>query len=121
VSSLYKPLGGDAGIEDLVDALYRRVTLDDRLAPFFEHVDMAVQRRKFRAFLHTVSGGPQSRAGIELRSAHSRAVDEGLEESHFDAFADHFRSALDESGVPQHIVDELVARIADTRDDVLGR
>lgn len=117
----FEHLGGDAGIERLVTSLYQRILSDDRLAPFFDGVDMNLQRRKFRTFLHTVSGGPQSRTSIELRSAHSRAVDDGLEDLHVDLFAGHFRNALEDAGVPTHVVDNLMERIVRSRDDVLGR
>ncbi len=116
----FEHLGGDAGIERLVTSLYQRILSDDRLAPFFDGVDMNLQRRKFRSFLHTVSGGPQSRTSIELRSAHSQAVDRGLEDSHVDLFVGHFQQTLDDADVPTHIVDDVMVEIARTREDVLG-
>lgn len=121
MGSLYVMLGGDHGIEELVESLYARILSDYELAPFFEGVDMKLQRQKFRSFLHMVSGGPQSRTGIELRAAHFRVVDRGLNEAHLESFSEYFRQALEDAHVPDHAIDEIMQRIASSRNDVLGQ
>ncbi len=44
--SLYQRLGGEAAVTQAVDVFYKAIMADPELAPFFEGVDMAKQRRK---------------------------------------------------------------------------
>lgn len=40
MSSLYQQLGGSAAIDQAVDIFYRKMLSDDRVAGFFDDVDM---------------------------------------------------------------------------------
>lgn len=120
MDTLYQRIGGDAALRQIVDAMYDRVSSDDALRPFFDGVDMARQRAKFRAFLDTATGGPTKRSGIELRVAHSKAVDSGLGRAHFEAFVRHLRDALAKAGIGELLIDEVMARIERVEGDVLG-
>ena len=120
MNSLYRAMGDEAGIERVVDAMYDRVLQDESLKPFFLQVDMAGQRAKFRSFLHTVTGGPVQRSGIELRAAHSRHVDSGLSHEHFEGFLHHLRNALSDASVPDETAAIVMEKVGQTRNDVLG-
>eukprot|EP00754_Rhynchopus_humris_P017924 Rhum_TRINITY_DN14586_c0_g1::Rhum_TRINITY_DN14586_c0_g1_i1::g.98519::m.98519 len=48
---LYERLGGAAALGAVVDLFYSKVLADSSVAPFFQGVDMAVQREKQKAFL----------------------------------------------------------------------
>jgi len=120
MDSLYGRVGGEAAVNRIVDAMYSAVVADPALKPFFDGVDMPRQREKFRAFLITVLGGPAHRSGIELRAAHSRVVESGLEHRHFDAFVSHLESALTGAGIEAPLVHDILKGIEQTRDDVLG-
>jgi len=120
MDSLFTDLGGSSGVETLVESLYRRVLGDPRLAPFFDGVDMAVQRRKFRAFFLTVIGTPQARSTIELRAGHAKAVENGLSVEHFSAFVQHLEEALHEHQVSPGAVGQILENVARTKEDVLG-
>lgn len=121
MESLYSALGGEPGIESLVDSLYAKVLADPELGPFFEGLDMGRQRTKFRAFLQTVTGGPAHRSGIELRAAHSVSVAQGLAEHHVDAFLGHLRAALAEAMADDDTFRKVIAELDAVRADVLGR
>ncbi len=45
-ATLYQRLGGEAAVNAAVDIFYEAIVADAELAPFFEGVDMAKQRRK---------------------------------------------------------------------------
>ncbi|NUM56287.1 MAG: group 1 truncated hemoglobin [Candidatus Hydrogenedentes bacterium] len=120
MESLYYALGGETGLDSLVEAMYRRVLADPELRPFFDGLDMAQQHNKFRAFLQTISGGPVRRSGIELRAAHSASVESGLSERHFDAFVSHLGAALAEAGHGDDIIRTTTGRLNETKADVLG-
>lgn len=117
---MYQQLGGENGIEKAIDLLYAKVLDDERLARFFNGVEIVLQRRKFRLFLNTVTGGPRQRSPIELRAAHANAVREGLSEEHFDAFIEHLEASLRELEVPFDTISRIVEVVVQTRSDVLG-
>ena len=46
---------------------------------------------------------------------------DGLGDGHFDAVAENLVATLKELNVPQELIDEVVALVSGTRDDVLNR
>ncbi|MEP6961145.1 MAG: group 1 truncated hemoglobin, partial [Acidobacteriota bacterium] len=62
-ATLYEQIGGPAAVEAAVDAFYRKVLVDDRIARFFEGLDMDLQRAKQKAFLTMAFGGPHNYSG----------------------------------------------------------
>jgi len=119
--SLYEKIGGQPAMDAAVDLFYRKVLNDDRVSRFFEDVDMDEQRAKQKSFLTVVFGGPNDYTGKDLREAHKSLVDDGLDDSHFDAVAVHLQNTLEELGVPAELVNQVMATAAGTRDDVLNR
>ena len=61
------------------------------------------------------------RQGQNLRAAHTKAVEHGLNDQHFDAVAGHLKSSMEELNVPTALIDEAISIVATTRDDVLNR
>lgn len=120
MGTLYSELGGDSVIERIVDLHYQRVMADPQLARFFQDTDMSAQRRKFQRYLHTITDGPLKQSALELRAAHARAVESGLNDHGFDAFAHHFESALVEAGINSTLADRLRESIQRGRREVLG-
>ena len=119
--SLYEKIGGQPAVDAAVDLFFRKVLNDDRVNRFFEDVDMDEQRAKQKSFLTMMFGGPNDFTGKDLREAHKRLVDDGLNNSHFDAVAVHLQNTLEELGVPAKLVNQVMATAAGTRDDVLNR
>jgi hemoglobin len=119
--SLYEQLGGDAAVNAAVDVFYRKVLTDDRVSRFFDGVDMDRQAAKQKAFLTMVFGGPSNYTGQDMRAAHARLVNMGLDDSHFDAIVELLGGTLKELGVPDNLISEVAAIAESTRNDVLGR
>ena len=120
--SLYERIGGEGAVAAAVDLFYEKVLADDLTRPFFEGLDMAAQVRKQMAFMTVAFGGPNEYRGRDLRTAHARlAKEKGLSDVHFDAVAGHLKATLLELKVPGELVDEVIAVVAGTRDQVLGR
>ena len=117
---LFERIGGDAAIAAAVDLLYRKVMADDNLRPFFDHVDLVQLKSKQAAFLAKVLGGPDVYTGTDLRTAHARLVADGLDQSHFDAVAEHLHATLGELGVDELTIGEVLAIAESVRADVLG-
>lgn len=119
--SLFDQLGGFPAVDAAVDIFYRRVLKDPRVARFFEDTDMDAQREKQKAFLTMVFGGPKEYQGKDLRTAHARLVQQGLDDSHFDAVAEHLQATLERLDVPAPLVAQVMEIAGSTRSDVLGR
>jgi hemoglobin len=82
---------------------------------------MATQAAKQKAFLTFAFGGPNHYTGLDMRRGHARLVQQGLDDSHFDAVMEHLGGTLKELGVPDALIGQVAAIAESTRKDVLGR
>lgn len=119
--SLYEDLGGAAAVEQAVDIFYRKMLMDERVAPYFESVDMDRQRGKQKAFLTMVLGGPNNYTGKDMRNAHAHLVKRGLADLHVDIVVEHLGATLKELGAGDAQIAQVAAIANSVRDDVLGR
>lgn len=121
MANLYEKLGGAAAVERAVDIFYRKMLLDDRVASYFETVDMDRQRAKQKAFLTMVFGGPNHYSGKDMRTAHAHLVERGLADLHVDVVIEHLGATLQELGATDAQIAEVAAIANSVRNDVLGR
>jgi len=116
--SVYERIGGEPAMNAAVDIFYRKVLSDDRIAHFFDTVDMEAQHAKQKAFLTMAFGGPNSYTGKDMREAHKHM---NLTEEHFNAVAECLVGTLEDLSVPQSEIDEIVGIAVSVKDDVLNR
>lgn len=121
MESIYEQIGGSEVIQVAVEIFYRKVLLDDRVADFFEGVDMDRQIAKQASFLTMITGGPHHYTGKDMRSAHQRLVNRGLNDSHVDVVLDHLRGTFAEIGVKAEHIEQIIAKANSMRDDILCR
>lgn len=121
MQSLFEELGGEGAMEAAVDIFYRKVLDDERIARFFDGVDMDRQAAKQKAFLTMVTGGPSRYTGRDMRAGHAHLVKLGLNDSHVDAVIEHLGSTLRELGVGEDKIARVAALANSVRDDVLNR
>jgi len=121
MSSLYEEIGGEAAVNTAVDMFYRRVLQDDRIAHFFDDVDMERQAAKQKAFLTYAFGGPNNYTGKDMREGHAHLLKRGLNDSHVDAVVENLTLTLRDLNVGEEQIGEVVAICESVRDDVLGR
>ena len=119
--SLYQRIGGAAAVEAAVDLFYRKVLTDPDVSAFFDSTDMDGQRAKQKSFLTMVFGGPHEYSGKDMRTAHAKLVDDGLNDSHFDKVAGHLQATLEELGVDAGAITEVMTIAGSPRNDVLNR
>ena len=120
MSSVYEQIGGDTAVDAAVDVFYRKVLSDERIAHFFEDVDMERQSNKQKAFLTMAFGGPNHYTGKDLRDGHAHLVARGLNEGHFQAVAENLQATLEELNVAPELIGQVMTLVASTHDDVLG-
>jgi hemoglobin len=114
--TLYHRLGGRDAIASVVDAFYDRVLADDRLAPFFEDVDMTKQRAHQTQFIAAVAGGPVEYDGEEMDEAHEGM---GIDHEDYDAIEAHLDAALAEHDVSADERADVAAALESFRDDIV--
>jgi hemoglobin len=120
--SLYERAGGQAAIMAAVDLFYEKVIADEVTRPYFAGLDLRAQVRKQTAFMAWALGGPAEYKGRDLRAAHAELVrHRGLKDIHFDAVARHLQDTLHELSLADDLIAEIMAVIASTRTEVLGR
>ncbi len=118
--TLYEYLGPHL-IDALVDRLYDRVSKDERLAPFFAHMDLARLRIRMKEFLTFVTGGPSRYRGADLRTAHTMPVSMGMRDEHFEMVVAVLVAELKDFGVAEDRIAELGVLVESVRRDVLNR
>ena len=118
--TLFEQLGGEPAVDAAVDLFYTKVLSDERISRFFEGVDMKRQAQKQKAFLTVAFGGPNKYSGRAMRAAHAKLVDQGLNDSHFDAVVEDLATTLEEMGVDPLLIEQVGETAESTRQDVLG-
>jgi hemoglobin len=121
MATLYDELGGEPAVEAAVDVFYRKMMGDDRVAHFFDEVDIDRQIAKQVAFMTIVFGGPNHYTGRDMREAHEHLVARGLDDSHVDVVIDHLGESLRELGVDEALIGRVAALAESVRGDVLNR
>jgi hemoglobin len=121
MSSLFERIGGKDAVNAAVDVFYQKVLADDRINRFFEGIDMNAQRRKQIMFLTFAFGGPNNYDGKNMRDAHAKLVEHGLNDDHFNAVVENLGATLKELGVSDDLIAEAAAIAETTRNDVLGK
>jgi len=121
MTSLYERVGGEKAVDAAVELFYRNVLADGRIARFFDGVDMEDQIAKQKSFLTMAFGGPNKYTGLDMRKAHKKLVDKGLNDSHVDAVVENLNRTLRQLGVGEKEVKEVANLANSVRDDVLDR
>ncbi|PCJ62834.1 MAG: group 1 truncated hemoglobin [Planctomycetota bacterium] len=119
--SLFDKIGGEEAVDAAVELFYKKVLADNRIKHFFEETDMESQKRKQKAFLTYAFGGSDNYNGKGMRAAHKNAVENGLDDNHFDAVIENLGATLSELGVPSDLIGEAAAIAISTKDDVLNK
>ena len=120
IEDLFDLIGGHSTIEAATELFYDKVLQDDNLRHFFQGVDMAHLRSRQAMFISMLLGG-RVYTGINIRDAHARSRDDGLNDAHFDVFLKHFRTALEEVGVKPENAEKVRKRLESKRGTVLDK
>ena len=115
-SELYAALGGQAGVEAIVDRLYLHVLANPKLAAFFVHSSLDKLKEHQRALLARVFGGSAAPTEHDLRDAHAGR---GISNADFDRFLHHVADALAELAIDPVARDAAIARLLPFRADIV--
>lgn len=116
-STLYDRLGGEDAIAAVVDRFYERLTNDERVAHFFDDIDVQRQIAHQTKFISAVTGGPVEYTGDEMAEAHDHLA---IDEEDFEVVAAHLNESLAEFDVDRPDRENVMAEIASYEDDIVS-
>ncbi len=107
-SSIYERIGGEEGIEGLLDDFYAKVTSDPVLKSYFIDVSMERVRKMQKMFFCEVIGGPHHYEGKPLTEVHKNME---ISRYEFDRFVKLLVETLKDRGISDKDGREVVAKI----------
>lgn len=126
-SSLYDQLGGAKAIRAVVDDFVPRVASDTRVNFTRQGTahpwnatpeNVAHLKEQLVAFFTQATGGPADYHGKSMEEAHQGMQ---ISEPQWDAFVEDFKATLNQLNVPPSLQEQLIAKIAPTHDQIVGR
>ena len=115
MATIYEQIGGHEALEAVVADFYDRVLADDELAGFFTGTNMARLKGKQVEFFAAALGAPEPYTGAPMRQVHQGR---GITTHHFTLVAVHLADSLAAAGVPDGIIEQILAAISPLRDDI---
>lgn len=115
--TLYRRLGGEAGVKKLLVAFYGKVLADPVLKPFFIPVSMDKLLRMQEEFFGTALDGPHQYTGRDLKDVHAGL---GIKAVHFHHFVQQLLETLQEAGVSHDDIRDVIRRVTAIRNDVVA-
>jgi len=116
--SLYRALGGQAGIEAVVEGMLLKIAGDVRIVHHFEDVDIQRLRDKLVEQLCMEAGGPCSYTGDSMEESHTGMR---LTPGDFNALVENLQAAMTEQGIAIPAQNRLLARLAPMRGQIIDR
>ena len=117
-ASLYDRIGGLPAVQAAVHEMITNAMADARIKAFFAGIDMVRVDKNLVDFVCSAAGGPCVYKGKSMPKAHEGL---NLKPAHFTALVEDLKKGLDKLKVPEAEQKELLAALAATRSDVLGR
>ncbi len=113
---LYDDLGGEAGVNALVELLLVRISDDARIAQQFATVDIVHLNDKLVEQICHVADGPCGYTGKSMAEAHAQLA---ISHADFNALVEDLMWAMDQRGVTRSAQNRLLARLAPMRPDIV--
>mmetsp|Transcript_51405 Transcript_51405/g.135605 ORF Transcript_51405/g.135605 Transcript_51405/m.135605 type:complete len:1160 (+) Transcript_51405:44-3523(+) len=113
---MFQRLGGMAGLDALIEALYKVAWADARIKDLLMK-DIAVIKAGQGAYIGELLGGPKSYKGRELVDVHKSL---GINDYHFDCFLADLARAMMGLGHPEAMINEILVSVEPSRAAILG-
>jgi hemoglobin len=116
--SLYDRIGGTPVLTAIVDSFIARFADDTRVAPTFAKSDIPKFRKLLIEQFCNLTGGGCTYTGRDMKSTHEGMH---LTESQFNALVEDLQDAMTLQRVPIELQNELIAKLAPLRSDIIHR
>ncbi len=115
--ALYRALGGQVGLVEIVAEFRTRLLADARLERYFRDVDETRFRNHLVVQFCEVSGGPCKQAQHNMKRLHSGT---DINKAAFNAVVEVLQQAMDAQGVSFHTQNRLLAQLAPMHRDIVN-
>ncbi|MBC3764326.1 group 1 truncated hemoglobin [Neptunicella marina] len=116
--TLYQRLGGQQGVEKLVDNFINQIGHDKQIFHFFADSKISHFRQGFIQHLCAVSDGPCRYTGDSMVDIHTGMM---VKEGDFNHVVELLINAMDDSGIETPVQNALLARLAPLRSGIIYR
>jgi hemoglobin len=115
---VYEALGGQGGLQKIVDDFVKLALADSRIADTFKDVDLVRLRRTLAEQFCELAGGPCKYSGKSMQEIHQ---DLKISNAQFNAITEDLQIVLEQHDVPSAMSNKLVARLAPMQKDIVTR
>jgi hemoglobin len=115
-ATLFDHLGGAPVLHAAVDRFTDIVEADSRINFTFAETDLSKFKQLLYEQLCQLSGGPCQYTGRDMRTAHRKLQ---ITTAQFNALAEDLYLALGRSGVPYRVQNQLMAKLAPMKRDIV--
>jgi hemoglobin len=116
--TLFADMGGQAGIDKIVDASVDNYLADDRIKAIFDESNIDRLRAEFKVQFCQVAGGGCDYKGHNMAAAHKGLH---LTNTDFNAVVEDLQAAMDKAGLPFATQNRFLARLAPMQHQVVTR
>jgi hemoglobin len=116
--SLFEQMGGEPGIARIASNALDIYFTDPRVAGDFDNINRDFLQPRFTAYLCRIAGGPCIYKGHSMKRAHKGLA---INQAHFNAVVEDLETAMDRAGVPYHVQNRFLARLAPLERDIVTR
>ncbi|WP_310539307.1 group 1 truncated hemoglobin [Phenylobacterium sp.] len=109
---------GHEGVARIVDDTLDRSVADSRLTDIFRATDMERLRRTLKEQVAYLLGAPVDYTGRDMKTTHK---DQGINTAEFNILVEHMQLAMDKEGVAYRHQNQLLAKLAPMKRDVVTR
>lgn len=107
--TLFRELGGQAGIDKIVADFLPIIQADPRINTFFQKTDMKQLGVLLGEQFCQLAGGPCTYSGRDMVASHEGM---GVRSMHFMALAEDLQIAMEKNKVPASVANQLIAKLA---------
>ena len=116
--TLFTEMGGQPGIDRLVEVSIGNYLKDDRIKSTFDESNMERVRAEFKVQFCQVAGGPCTYDGHDMAAAHKGLH---LTNADFNAVVEDLQAAMDSCGISFTTQNRFLARLAPYQHQVVTR
>ena len=117
-AALFDDVGGQPGIDRIVDNATARFLADARVSGTFDNTNMVRFKTMLSAQLCQLTGGPCTYRGHDMEAVHRGLA---VSRSMFNALAEDLQDAMEDVGVAYHTQNRVIALLAPMQRDVVTR
>jgi hemoglobin len=114
----FRGLGGKPGIKQIVSTFIPLVLADPRIKETFSDSDMKRVGTRLEEQFCVLSGGPCEYQGDPMKEVHGGLK---ITNAQFNALAENLQIAMERNGIPSHVQNKLVAKLAPMQRDIVTK